>query len=531
MLSSTLLPCLKTIAVESVTTLPETIVLRLSTVADVVACPLCNQNSQRIHSHYQRTLTDLPWNRVTVRVHLRTRKFFCDNSTCMRHVFTEPVPELASRYARKTLRLSETLKQLVHMVGGEAGARIARMLGLLVSPDGLLKQLKKAVGQTKGQVSPRVLGIDDFAFRKGFRYGTILIDLERGKPIDLLPDREPATVEKWLREHPGIEIISRDRSQGYAAAIRQAAPQAIAVADRFHLMKNLMEALEKQVAREYPALRQHFVPQASVPTDSSEAPNSRWQERRSQQSRHRRQQRWQQVQDLGLKGYNQREIAEQTGLSERTVRHFLRVSTFPERSAYPCPPGKLTPYHDYLVRRWQEGCQNALQLWRELKQQGFSGGATLVREYVRFWRIPEVADSLSPARRSLPSVRSLAWLLLPRKGRTPEQTQLRQTLLEAFPTLDQSQQLVEDFRRLLRQGSAEQLSSWMQTTAASGLMDLATFTRGLEADRPAVEAAVTQSWSNGPTEGHVNRLKFVKRQGYGRASFELLKARVLPLAA
>lgn len=188
-------------------------------------------------------------------------------------------------------------------------------------------------------------------------------------------------------------------------------------------------------------------------------------------------------------------------------------------------------YHDYLVRRWQKGCQNALQLWRELKQQGFSGCATIVREYVCFWRIPEVAASLPPARRSVPSVRSLAWLLLPRKGRTPEQMQMRQTLLDAFPALDRSQQLAEDFRRLLRDGSVEQLASWMQTRADSGLADLATFTRGLESDRLAVAAAITQSWSNGPAEGHVNGLKFVKRQGYGRASFDLLKARVLPLAA
>lgn len=312
---STLLPCLKTIAVDSVTTLSEIIVLRLSTTADTAICPLCRQCSQRIHSHYQRTLTDLPWNRVTVRIHLQTRKFFCDNPGCVRRVFTEPLPDLAARYARKTLRLGEALQQLVYRVGGEAGARIARLLGLLVSPEGLLKQLKKATRQTNAQITPRVLGLDDFAFRKGFRYATLLIGLEQGRPIDLLPDREVATVEKWLREHPGIQIISRDRSMGYAAAIRQAAPQAIAVADRFPIMKNLTEALEKQVGREYPAIRQHVAPQTSVPVGPSEAPASRWQERRSQQSRSRRQERWQKVQDLGLQGYNQREIAEQTGLS------------------------------------------------------------------------------------------------------------------------------------------------------------------------------------------------------------------------
>ena len=198
-------------------------------------------SSNRVHSYYRRTLTDLPWSCVTVSIHLRTRNFFCDNPTCLRRVFTEPLPELAGRYARKTLRLAEALQQLVYMVGGEVGARLARLLGLLVSPAGLLKAFKKVAAQGQTQTTPRVLGIDDFAFRKGYRYGTLLIDLERGRPIDLLPDREAETVEQWLGEHPGIQIISRDRSQGYAAAIRKAAPQATAVADRFHIMKNLME--------------------------------------------------------------------------------------------------------------------------------------------------------------------------------------------------------------------------------------------------------------------------------------------------
>ena len=538
MCSSKLLPSLKTIAVDSISTTPESIVLHLSTTAELVTCPLCGLGSHRIHSHYKRTLTDLPWSRVTVRIHLRTRKFFlrtrkffCDNPTCARRVFTEPIPELAVRYARKTLRLAEALQQLVYMVGGEVGARIARLLGLLVSPSGLLKQFIKVTGKLQTQTTPRVLGIDDFAFRKGYRYGTLLIDLERGRPVDLLPDREVTTVEKWLQKHRGIEIISRDRAQGYAAAIRQAAPSAIAVADRFHIMKNLMEALEKQVAREYPAIRQRLAPRTPVASSPSNVPLPRWQERRSQQSRQRRLGHWENVHALSIQGYNQREIAEQTGICERTIRRYLRAPLFPERSAYPCPPGKLTAYHSYLIQRWQAGCQNALQLWRELKEQGFTGGATIVREYVRFWRVPEIAQTVTMGRRAVPSVRSLAWLLLPSLRRTVEQSQLRQTLLEAFPALNQSQQLVEEFRSLLRGGSIVRLSSWMATTATSGLLDMATFVRGLESDRHAVDAAVTQPWSNGPVEGHVNRLKFVKRQGYGRASFALLRARTLPFPA
>jgi transposase len=425
------------------------------------------------------------------------------------------------------------------MVGGEAAARIARMLGLLVSPDGLLKQMKKPANRGGCIATPRVLGIDDFAFRKGYRYGTLLVDLEQGKPIDLLPDREPATVEQWLLEHPGIEVISRDRSMGYAGAIRQAAPEAMAVADRFHIMKNLMEALEKQVARDYTAIRHLLAPQAPQIPATTGAPAlsspqlclRTWQERRRERSRQHRFTCWEQVHALSEQGHTQQEIAEKVGIAVTTVRRYLRASIFLERRPHACPPGKLDAYQPYLLGRWQEGCHNALQLWRELKQQGFTGGATIVRNYVRPWREADVPPAVRETRRAVPSVRTLTWLLLPKQQRSQIQTQMRQRLLEAFPSLQQSQQLVEAFRCVLRGGSVTELDAWLTTVVSSGLADLATFARGLEQDRAAVEAAITQPWSNGPTEGHVNRLKCIKRQGYGRASFPLLKARVLPLAA
>lgn len=473
-----------------------------------------------------------------MRLHLNSRKFFCDNPDCKRRIFTEPVPELAARYARKTCRLAEALLCLVYQVGGQAGARVARLLGLQVSPDALLELIKQAARSAPAAPTPRVLGIDDFAFLKGFRYGTLLVDLERGRPIDLLPDREGTTVETWLRAHPGIEIICRDRAMGYANAIRQAAPKALAVADRFHLLKNLMEALEKQVAAEYPAVRQLLAPQPLAPPAAAPWPSkrplpsadgspSRWQDRRAQRGRERRLARWQQVRQLSVQGHTQQQIAEKAGVSGKTVRDYLRATTFPERRVYHRPPGKMDVHHAYLRGRWEQGCHNALQLWRELTQQGHSVSATMVRAR----RALPTPPPAQPARRAVPSVRALTWLLVPQQRQTPEQTQTRQALLEALPTLRQSQQLVEEFRQVLRSRAIENLTAWTERVASSGLTHLVSFARGLEADRPAVEAAVAQRWSNGPTEGQVNRLKFVKRQGYGRARFALLKARTLPLAA
>ena len=197
-----------------------------------------------------------------MRILVSARKFFCFNPACERRIFTEPLPDLAARYARKTLRLADTLLQLTHLLGGEAAARIARLLGLLLSPAGLLKRLKKVSGRRLAPKTPRVLGLDDFAFRRGTRYGTLLLDLQTRQPFDILPDREGSTVKNWLEDHPGIEVVSRDRSRVYADAVTQAAPQAVQVADRFHLVHNLMEVLEKQVKSEYNVIRQTLAPPA-----------------------------------------------------------------------------------------------------------------------------------------------------------------------------------------------------------------------------------------------------------------------------
>jgi transposase len=209
---------------------------------------------------------DLPWQGNAVRIALSVRKFFCDNRDCPCRVFAEPLPAVAARYARKTSRLAEALGELAYLAGGETAARIARALGLLISPDALLDGLKKApsVSLSTEGTPPRVLGIDDFAFRKGHTYGTILVDLERRCPVDLLPDREPETLAAWLRQHPGVQIISRDRGTAYIEGATRGAPEAVQVADRWHLMKNLGDALERLLTRHHKALREAAEPPQEV---------------------------------------------------------------------------------------------------------------------------------------------------------------------------------------------------------------------------------------------------------------------------
>jgi transposase len=531
------------------------LVLTALALAASATCPRCGTASTRVHSYYTRQPHDLPVCGLSVCLLLHVRRFRCIDPVCPAITFAERLPALVAPSAQRTTRLNAALRDLVLAVGGEAGARQSRRSAMPASSDTLLRRAHATI--SPAHPTPRMLGIDDFSFRKGQVFGTILTDGETHHVIDLLPDRTAETAAAWLHEHPGVEIITRDRSADYRRAISTGAPDAVQVADRFHLAKNAGETLERVIQRNHQslALAARAVDQERAPTTppATEAPQppqpipslqtgSAPARSPAQQRRHAR---YQEVAALAAEGLGPTMIAQRVGLTRQTIARWLRTGSFPERAPSASRRRRMliTPYESYLRERWQAGEQNSRQLWRELRDQGFTGGCETVRRLTVRWRTergrsgpPPKHPAVKPvARIAVPSAatrplspRQARWLLLkPDADLKPDQRQYLEHVGRACPEVVVAQQLILAFLQMLKQRALASLEPWLANAQASGLPELVEFAKGIVRDQDAVTAALQYEASNGITEGHVNRLKMIKRTAYGRASFELLRKRVL----
>lgn len=499
-------------------------------------CPLCGVASRSQHSSYCRCLQDLPWQGLSVQLHLTVRRHRCRNPRCARKVFCERLPGVALTYARQTKRTAELIRAVGYVAGGRPGERLLLRLAIEVSDDTVLRRVRQQPVEPTQPDVIRALGVDDWAWRKGQDYGTILVDLDQHRVTDLLPDRSSDSLAAWLQKHPGISFIARDRCGLYAQGADRGAPEAQQVADRFHLLLNLSAAIERvfeQRTRELilPAEAEDEgsseVPETSMPNVQSRGPKQPAFIERQQQRRQERLDRYERVVKLFGEGWSKKAIAEQVGLEVKTVRRWLRTGEFPERKPVHHRPAKVFEFADYVQRRWNEGCHNATRLFQEIQEKGYKGKRSMVARFVSAWRHTGTPKPWSAPQHVAPRH---AAILATRSDETMthDQQKLFDRLATACPDALALRRFALDFRDALASCEAWRMMAWAQSARQSRFGPLVRFGYGLLKDVSAVNAAVETSWSTGQVEGQINRLKMIKRQMYGRAGFELLRIRVRP---
>ncbi|WP_067357823.1 ISL3 family transposase [Streptomyces noursei] len=488
-------------------------------------CPDCRKRADRVHSSYQRSLDERPLGPRQVTVRLRVRRFFCDRSICSRRTFVEQVGGLTERYRRSSVGMTGWLWSIAVELGGRPAARLCRKLRMAAGRTRLLRLLTPPPVPDR---APRVLGVDEFAFRKGCTYGTVLVDVEASRVVDVLPDRTSETFAAWLKDHPGAEIICRDRASAYTKAVKEAAPDALEVADRWHLLQNLSAAMEKTCHQHRDCLRKHAeqetvtnAPESPpMPMPPAELPGTQIIER----TRHR----YEDIHRLVEQGWSISAIARRLNLDRKTVRRFrdtdldqLLASARDRR-----PNGVLEPFKAYLNARFTEtqGQASGTRLFHEIHERGYRGSRQVVRKHLAALR----AGTAAPVRADIPSPRKItSWIMRPRDTLTDSQEERLLQVRLACPDITRACDLARTFADLIRHQRGYLLLQWIRQAEQDAPKPMQSFAGSLRQDLDAVTAGLTLPWSSGAVEGHVNRVKTLKRAMYGRASFQLLRTRIL----
>jgi transposase len=476
-------------------------------------CPLCGTVSRRVHSRYRRRVTDLPSSGRSVQLVVIARRFRCDAVLCRRQIFTERFADgVVAPSARRTARLDCIVHHLGLALGGRPAAMFAKRLMLPVSNDTLLRVVRR---RTRLPAEPlRVVGIDDWAWRRNRRYGSIICNLERRRVAGLLPDREPATAQAWFSDHPAIAIIARDRGGGYGEAAAKALPHAVQVADRWHLMENASRAFLDAVRKSMRQVRSAIGATTINPELLTAA------ERIQYEGYLRREEVNAAILALAKEGVPIKQIARQTGHSRGLVRLVVRGE---RNDVSRSRQSSLDPHLPWLDEQWAAGCRNGAELWRRLMARGFRGSLRVVGEWATRRRRVEKADAEDLQR--IPSARTIAHLMTIGRDRLSKAETITIAAVEAgVPALVEAREIIAAFHAMIRRKAVAELMPWIERARQSLV---ASFANGVARDEAAVRAAITLPWSNGQTEGQITRLKLVKRQMYGRGKIDLLQARLV----
>ena len=508
-------------------------------------CPVCGTFSTSVHDTYTRKLADLSAFQNSATILLRTRKFKCKNLTCNRKVFSEQTTHI-KRYSRRTARASSILDTLSIELTGKLGSLLSKQLLLPVSTSTVTRiALKQKLPEI---IQPIVLGIDDWAFRKGVSYGTILIDMETSRPIELLASRESADLKEWLKKYPNVKIVTRDRAGSYSSAINDVCPNAIQVADRFHLLMNLSDALDKYFKSIRPEIKLliknkteeiiNMPASGKLLNEKADIDSERMEVIPEFDSINKDQRidTFNKVKELQAEGISIKRISKALGICRNTVRSY-----FSQESLSPRIRPKSTNIASFtkliLARLNTKDCK-IKTIIDEILMLGFNGGRT--QAYYNIKTIKTENKNNSPGftniqQRTICFIKPLSSRKLAKyidvcvnDITDPDERNYMKTLLDNFPEFRIVRKLVQIFKTMLKRSSGS-IRRWIDFIKRSKrkLSGLKTFANGLLQDIKAVENGIRLPWSNGAVEGHVNRIKSIKRQMYGRAGFELLRRKVI----
>lgn len=498
------------------------VVLSIQSLKKSCPCPACGVPGNKLHCYYYRKVKDLPFfnNRVFFRI--KARKWYCQNVACNRKIFTERFDHYFKRYKRTSDRLREKLLKIGILMGGNAGEKLCRILNIFISSSSLIRLIHAQ--DVPVSLTVNAVGIDDWAFKKGINYGTVIVDLEQHKVIDLLKDREAVTVENWFKERQGVTVVTRDRFSRYATGVTNGVPDAVQVADRWHLLKNMGDALQKLLERERQQIitKQSNADQAFAPGDQKETITDD-----AVQCLSPRQELMQQVKKMHTDGVTVRAIARTLRISRVTVSKYIHLHELPKKSGQKIT--NLGRFNEYLQSRIQEDAGiETLQLFKEIKTMGYNGGRTILYAYLK----PHTKQRNSNKLIQLPQVSWVASrvrMLLCKKQELllPKDKALVDDICDKSVEVKEARFLANKFRTMMDNKQGHLLKEWIEEVVQSSIKELKSFATGLMSDLKAVENALTLPWSNGQVEGQVNKLKTIKRQMYGKAGFELLRKRVI----
>jgi transposase len=523
-----LFPQLSGLDLDRVQDLDGSVKIVARTGSEPVACRGCGTLSARVHDRYRRCLQDLACGGRPVQVELEVRRLICDNPACPVATFAEQVKGLTARHQRRTAGLRSLLERVALALAGRAGSRLARALGAAVSRFTLIRLVRAMPDPQIGQVT--VLGVDDWAKRRGQTYASVLLDMDTHRVIDILPDREAGTFAGWLRAHPGVQLICRDRAGGYALGAREGAPGAQQVADRWHMWDDLGDYVKKTVAAHHGCIKDHHAVLEQAAADQAPDPQQTAGQATATHAENRARvvharQRYEQVQKLKAEGKRIAAITRELRLAPGTARRYFHAQSAGELVAASLAgwPSMLDDYKPHLHQRWNEGCTNIGQLHREVKALGFRGSYATVYAYLAPFK-----GKAAPAVPGPPKVRRITSWIRRRPGNLDADEQLTLNQVRAAcPHLDALRGHVEEFAKMLTGRHGERLGTWIAAVRADDLPHLHTFANGLERDHAAVLAGLTLPYSSGAVEGKVGKIKFLKRLMFGRANYDLLRKMAL----